>query len=201
MIPEFGKIIGRGNTRICYLNPNNPKTCFKISSRKSSKETVREINFFNFLKQKGIYTSYLPQFFRSFSNHEIIGYEVELFWSKDGSSSTVLEFLKTASDSQIKDLETHLRLLKQELIEKNIIISDLATGNMAIRLNHDGKIERLVIIDGFGSGEMIPIARFLPFLGKQKIERKWKKFISRYQNDKNLFKKHSVIINNLDEQP
>lgn len=189
MIPEFGEIIGRGNTRICCLNPNNPNTCFKISTKKNSKETIREINFFHLLQRKGISTEYLPTFFSSFSNKEIVGYEVELFWSTDGSSTTVLEFLKTATDSQINDLEKHLQLLKQELLRKNIIISDLAPGNMAIRLNRAGEIERLVIIDGFGSGEMIPVAFYIPFFGKRKIERKWKKFITRYQHDKDLFAK------------
>ena len=37
MIPRLGQIIGKGNSKICYLNPNNPLTCFKISKKEKCK--------------------------------------------------------------------------------------------------------------------------------------------------------------------
>ena len=184
MRPDFGKIIGKGNSKICYLNPNNPKTCFKASLRNNCKEILREIEFFHFLQRRNIESMYLPKYYGSFQDEEIVGYEVELFWAQDGSAMTVLEFLKIATPSQICDLEKNLDNLKNELLQKNIVFSDLAPGNLALRLDADGSITQLVMIDGFGSTEFIPISKYFTFFGRSKIQRRWKKFLSRYEIDK-----------------
>ena len=109
---------------------------------------------------------------------------MELFWAQDGSAMTVLEFLKIATPSQICDLEKNLDNLKNELLLKNIVFSDLAPGNLALRLDADGSITQLVMIDGFGSTEFIPISKYFSFFGRSKIQRRWKKFLSRYEIDK-----------------
>ena len=127
---------------------------------------------------------YLPKYYGSFQDEEIVGYEVELFWAQDGSAMTVLEFLKIATPSQICDLEKNLDNLKNELLQKNIVFSDLAPGNLALRLDADGSITQLVMIDGFGSTEFIPISKYFTFFGRSKIQRRWKKFLSRYEIDK-----------------
>lgn len=101
---------------------------------------------------------------------------------------TVLQFLTVASDQQIQDLENELEKLKNELFRLNIIVSDLAPSNIAIQLDQFGKITRMVIIDGIGSSELIPIAKLIHLFGKLKLNREWTKFLSRYKYFKNAFK-------------
>lgn len=184
MIPRLGQIIGKGNSKICYLNPNNPLTCFKISKKEKCKEIKRDITFFTSINKKKILSKYLPKYYGSFEDSRFIGYEQELFWNKEGTAMTVLQFLTV----QIQDLENELEKLKNELFRLNIIVSDLAPSNIAIQLDQFGKITRMVIIDGIGSSELIPIAKLIPLFGKLKLNREWTKFLSRYKYFKNAFK-------------
>lgn len=188
MIPRLGQIIGKGNSKICHLNPNNPLTCFKISKKEKCKEIKRDITFFTSINKKKILSKYLPKYYGSFEDSRFIGYEQELFWNKEGTAMTVLQFLTVASDQQIQDLENELEKLKNELFRLNIIVSDLAPSNIAIKLDQFGKITRMVIIDGIGSSELIPIAKLIPLFGKLKLNREWTKFLSRYKYFKNAFK-------------
>ena len=130
----------------------------------------------------------MPKYYGSFEDSRFIGYEQELFWNKEGTAMTVLQFLTVASDQQIQDLENELEKLKNELFRLNIIVSDLAPSNIAIQLDQFGKITRMVIIDGLGSAELIPIAKLIPLFGKLKLNREWTKFLSRYKYFKNAFK-------------
>lgn len=60
---SFGKVIGRGMERICYANPNNPKTCFKVSRLGHDVQSRREIHYFNFLKKRNISADFLPTYY------------------------------------------------------------------------------------------------------------------------------------------
>ena len=59
----FGKVIGRGMERICYANPNNPKTCFKVSRLGHDIQSRREIHYFDFLKKRNISADFLPEYY------------------------------------------------------------------------------------------------------------------------------------------
>ena len=86
------------------------------------------------------------------------------------------DFIETASISQLEELKNFLHLLFLELRSKNIIICDLHAGNMMIYCNKEGKLKRLIVIDGFGSPEAIPLAKYIPFFGRRKKDRQWEKF-------------------------
>ena len=86
------------------------------------------------------------------------------------------DFLETASTSQLAELNRFLQLLFLELRSKNIIICDLHAGNMMVYCNKEGKLKRLIVIDGFGSPEAIPLAKYIPFFGRRKMDRQWEKF-------------------------
>ena len=182
-VPIFGEVLGKGAEKVCYANPYNPLTCYKVSTKYHAKATKREISFFIRLEQNAIHSSFLPKFYGFFENSDFVGYEQERFKNADGTSLPVLDFIPIATEEQINELNQFLKKLKQELITKNLIISDLAPRNLALQLSKSGKIVRLVIIDGFGSPEFIPIAEYFKFFGEKKIERQWKKFEIRYQKD------------------
>lgn len=58
----------------------------------------------------------------------------------------------------------------------HIIISDLHAGNMMIYCDEAGNIKRLIVVDGFGSPEAIPLAKYFRYFGRKKIDRQWAKF-------------------------
>ena len=49
----LGPILAAGTERVCVQNLANPFSCFKLGKFGPCKQTVREVEYFNFLKKKG----------------------------------------------------------------------------------------------------------------------------------------------------
>lgn len=160
----FGPVVATGAERICVRNLNNQFSCFKISKKIHSKETRREIKYFKFLKRKGVTSSFIPAFISDFETEEEIIIEQELIADhpeQDLFAFRVEEFVADASGRQLMELEKLFQELYTELKDKNVIISDLHAGNMMIYCDKAGNIKRLIVVDGFGSPEAIPLASTL----------------------------------------
>lgn len=175
----FGPVVATGAERICVRNLNNEFSCFKISKKIHSKETRREIKYFKFLKKRGISSSFIPSFISDFETKDEVIIEQELIADHPEQNLfafRVEEFVADASDNQLTKMEKLFRELYTELKEKNIIISDLHAGNMMIYCDEAGNIKRLIVVDGFGSPEAIPLAKYFRYFGRKKIDRQWAKF-------------------------
>ena len=182
---NLGKIIGKGTERICYENLDNPETCLKISDKNNCVQTIREIRYFKFLAKKGIHPSFLPKFYRSFETPDKIGFEQEYLKSTNEFQAVSLKtYIRESDFYQLQQVEQSLNEIKALMIQFNVIISDLRTGNTLLLVNKQRKILRLIFIDGFGSPEFIPLPIYCPFFGKLKIERQWKKFMKKYNEEK-----------------
>ena len=111
--------------------------------------------------------------------------EQELFVSDDSTRAMLLgDYVKQASKAEIAQLELKLKEIKNEMIQKNIIISDIRPANMMVLEKSNEGLKRIVFLDGFGSPEFIPLPIYCPYFGKKKIERQWKKFCRYYYNEK-----------------
>lgn len=182
---SFGEVIGRGMERICYANPNNPFTCFKVSKIGHDLQTRREIRYFEFLKKHHIEADFLPKYFGFIKTDKYLIIEQELFVSDEQyQAQLVNHFLQQATNEEIAKLEEKFRKIKAEMIEKNIIISDIRPANILVLSKIGIGIQRVVFLDGFGSPEFIPLPIYCPFFGKKKIERQWEKFKHHYYNAK-----------------
>ena len=174
------ELIGQGTERVCYKHPNNPSRCIKISKKSQSKQTKREIKYLNYLKAKGVSFSHIPEFYNVIETQDSIGMEVELVSNFDGSRAlNIRHYVEENHTSEdITQLKLALKELKDNLIENNIIPCDLLMSNLLVtRLHHGIKV---VLIDGFGTADAIPLANYVKFVGNRKIERKWSKFIDKF---------------------
>lgn len=185
MAPKLGKIIGSGTERVCYENPANPNTCLKVSKKDHSIQTVREIKYFKFLQKKKIQASFLPKFYGSYVDDKYVIIEQE-YLRPDSETETVLlrAYIRGASQEDFIQLEQKLQEVKNEIMRLNVIISDIRTGNILLFVNRNKVVTRIVFLDGFGSPEFIPLPMYCPYFGKLKIERQWKKFMKRYNEEK-----------------
>lgn len=168
----FGPVVATGAERICVRNLNNEFSCFKISKKIHSKETRREIKYFKFLKKRGISSSFIPSFISDFETKDEVIIEQELIADHPEQNLfafRVEEFVADASDNQLTKLEKLFRELYTELKEKNIIISDLHAGNMMIYCDETGNIKRLIVVDGLGSPEAIPLAKYFRYFGGKRL--------------------------------
>lgn len=183
---RFGKLIGYGTERQCYENLDNSETCLKVSNLSACAQTRREIKYFQFLSKKGVHPSFLPKFYGSFTLANQIGFEQEYLRSTDTLRAVTLkQYILETDEEQFLEIEHFLENIKKEMIRFNVIISDMRTGNTLILIDNKQKIKRMVFVDGFGSPEFIPLPIYCPFFGRLKIERQWKKFMKKYQAEKN----------------
>ncbi len=182
----LGKVVGEGTERICYENLSNSKTCFKVSHISSCKQTRREIRYLYQLVKQGNYPDFFPKFYGEFTTKHFVGIEQEyLKDSPDTIAISIRDYLKSASEKQIKDLEARLSELKAELLSENIIVNDMRPCNTFLLLHRgQSSIYRIVFIDGFGPPELIPISAYIPVLGRKKILRQWSKFQKKFDEEK-----------------
>lgn len=175
--------LGRGSNKIVYCHKEHPDRCLKICLKNKATTTIKEIEYFKFLKKRQIQASFIPEFYGAFEGDNYIGLEQESFTDKqNGGQYDSVRFLSDCICDPASNLEEIMQMLdalKNEMIQSNVIVSDLHGRNIFRIVK--GQCIRLVIIDGYGSPEAFPLPQYFRFLGKMKIERQWKKLMRRLQ--------------------
>lgn len=193
----IGKEIGCGSERKCYIKALDPCRCLKISKRQNSDQTIREIKYFEFLQKRGIEASFIPKFYGAFETDDCIGYEQECFLIKEngGIYDDVLPFDRyiLSKPNEIEKIKIELMALKSEMVNKNIICSDLSASNV-LKVSGDEKNNKIVVIDGYGPSELLPLCQYVKFLGKIKLERQWNKFERRIR--KHFSEAEAIVAQN-----
>ncbi len=173
-ISDFDRYFSRGTDKVCYISEKFPGKLLKISPLAKANQMIREIQYFEYLTTKGISPSFMPKFFGRCSDKENIGFVQELLVGNNIKS--LIDIVRRYYLTDLAKVEDALMALKNEMLEKNIIVLDLHGANII------GDIEtlKLWIIDGYGTPEFIPLPKYFRFFGRMKIERQWKKFVYRY---------------------
>lgn len=131
------------------------------------------------MQKRGIEASFIPKFYGAFETDDCIGYEQECFLIKEngGIYDDVLPFDRyiLSKPNEIEKIKIELMALKSEMVNKNIICSDLSASNV-LKVSGDEKNNKIVVIDGYGPSELLPLCQYVKFLGKMKLERQWNKF-------------------------
>lgn len=175
--------LGTGGERLTCFSPLFPEGCVKLSSRYCCPQTVREVDYLNYLKKKGVTASFMPKFLGSLSSPSYVGLAVEAVLPTPeqrvwGLGSYLVE-IGAAEESVWTRLEDAIRATKREMHARGVVVSDIGTNNMFI-LEKTGQL-RIVIIDGYYIPEHIPTAKYIPWFRNLKINRQWAKFARRYQ--------------------
>ncbi len=170
-------LLGIGTERSCYLSPTEKGSIIKLSPAGHSKQTRREIAYFRFLQHNGVPFLHIPQFKGEISLAGFVGFKQEAVLDDTGRASKLLwEFIREDHPSK-EDLYVLLNDLYQYLLRYNILLCDLHPANIMVQ-RRAGRT-RLVLIDGLGSMNGVPIYQYIPWLGRKQIARRWNRFIKR----------------------
>ena len=165
-------LLGRGIERACYRDPVDPERCFKVSEKTSCRQTRRDIVFFERLARLGIESSYVPKYLGAFETETKIGFFQECF-ARPGVRP-LSEFMAQCSREALLRTDLALWEMRGELIEKNIVAIDVHPDNILVVPTGPTDADfRLVLIDGYGTPEFIPIPYWFRALGRRKIDRYW----------------------------
>lgn len=191
--------ISKGLHRKCYHHPTNPDQCIKVNYNDGAEqETNREIAYYKHLIKRNISWDALAKYYGPVQTNFGEGHLFELIRNYDGKTSTPLETY--LADQQLTqqyydELIDLLKALKTVLLNNRIITMTIKSKNILFQHISEQK-SRLVIIDNIGNSTFIPIANYVPYFAKAKIERTWHRFL------KSLIKENpnnNLIKNLVDE--
>ena len=178
--------IGKGVARSCYEHPNNPNQCIKIVRPNGSlKHEAREIRYYKHLQKSDISWEHISRFIKTEQTSLGHGVVFDLIRDEDGEISKPIDFyLRQNTRNLNKIIVDGLEELKCYLTDQNIVFKDLTALNILLQKKSNNEF-KLVIIDGIGHSEFIPIC-YIPYFGKKKIKRTWnrnlKRWFSMYDN-------------------
>ena len=169
--------VGRGDERVCYENPNDPMRCVKGSRKEKCKQSKREIRYFQYLVKRDVPFIHIPEFYGVVETDTLIGIDQQLIKSPSGDQPLdIRHYLKLQlSKAEQEEFWQALAELKGYLLKYNVIPCDLVMSNILIVKEKDGI--RSVMVDGFGATEFLGLSNYFRYIGRKKIERKWKRFI------------------------
>lgn len=171
------RLLGVGSEKRCYLHPEDRTKCLKVSTKRYSRQVMMELEYFRFLVRRGWTTPVVPKFLGEFESENCIGFYQEAFLEEDGWMS--LSKAYGMPEFPRSEIRRGLQHFVDEIIRENIVIQDLQTNNIFIRVGGDGRVVRVVGVDGYGLKEFLPLAKYVRFFGRLKFIRKWEHFLER----------------------
>lgn len=170
--------IGQGAERVCYRNPENPYRCVKVSKKSQSKQTRRELKYYRYLARRQVSYAHIPEFYSKVDEGDYLGLETEFVCNHDGSIAPNISYYlrQPLSANEVDDFYQAIEELKQYLIANNIVPCDLVLSNFLVTRQPDGI--KVMMVDGLGGAELFPVSNYISYFGRQKIERKWRKFMT-----------------------
>ncbi|MCX8649192.1 hypothetical protein J3U21_02435 [Gilliamella sp. B2776] len=172
--------ISQGLHRKCYHHPKDANQCIKVNYNEGAEEeTNREIAYYKHLIKRNISFDALAKYYGPVSTNYGKGHIFELVRDYNGKTATPLEqYLadNLLTEKYFDSLVMGLKELKSALLKDRIITMTIKSKNILFQhLNETNS--RLIIIDNIGNSTFIPIANYLPYFAKSKIERTWQRFL------------------------
>jgi len=191
-------IFAEGGRRVCYVHPDDPDKCVKVLSARGNPRTRRkkavwykkmrplscfddnkgELKDFRDFERRGEGVwEFFPRCYGMQETNRGDGIVTDLIRDEGGIISiTVKQYLK--AQGQTPELLTALDRFFDLMMNYRIITRDILHHNLVIQRRDNGV--RIVMIDGFGSSEMIPFSSWIQSVARKKVARKIARFKTRY---------------------
>ena len=167
--------IGQGTYQKCYVHPNNDNLCLKIKRNvRSNKFRIdQEVQYYKKIQKKFASLPFLSKYHGEENTNFGVATVYDLI--KDETTNNVslsmYDYLTMKNSPFSDDLfVSEMKKLKKKLIEHKILIRDLTAKNICCKILKNNKIE-LIIIDGVGHRDFIPLVEWFRFFTKRKMDK------------------------------
>ncbi|MGC1472421.1 MAG: YrbL family protein [Psychroserpens sp.] len=182
----------------CYQHPENPNLCVKVVKNEATAPTVNrhdnEIKYYKKLNKRNS-KRYKYQFYSKLiatkSTNLGVGQVFEIVRDDitNDISKTLEYYLLNLTESITLDkLKSSFKILVDLMVKHRIIVTDLRPQNICCKIKQDGEIE-MVLIDGLGHRDFIPLVDWFSFFSKKKIYRRLDKYKMRDLEEQRRFLK------------
>ena len=183
-----------GGTRRCYVHPEDETLCVKVLRPDRTPEARRavaggwrrfkalasfddqrkETKAYRHLKRRGqLDYTHVPRCYGSVDTDQGVGIVTALFRDCDGGYPENLEELLPRGMTNA--LEQAIGEFKLWLRRERFLTRDLLPHNIIAVADRPDRY-RLVVVDGIGNSEFIPLSHWFKFCARMKVERKIRKF-------------------------
>ena len=159
----------------------------KFRRLKDFDENYEDDNFYKNVKHE--WFDFIPKSYGLVETNLGIGFMTENILNDDGTQTISLEkYISAHTNDKGNYIEANkvkcaLYDLFYNILQTNFISRELKEFNIVVKKLTNGEL-KLYIIDGFGDQEFIPLSKYIPFVGRNKIFRQF----NRFKN--NLLKKY-----------
>lgn len=130
---EEHHLISQGEDRRCYVHPEAPDKCIKVTFSQNPVQSQKEAAYYQHLIRRKVSFRRLSRFYGRIPTNNGKGFVFELIRDCDGSiSETLLHYLRMDSEL-LPRIRQDLFHLKNYLVEEGINIRDLKADNFAYR--------------------------------------------------------------------
>lgn len=175
-------LIGHGRDRACYHHPDEADKCIKISIVKNDKQSRREPKYYTKLQADNINWGAIAEYRGKINTNLGEGLVFDLVKDFDGSTSKAITYYLLHGLISQEQLSRVLEGIKKYVFKYNIISRDISANNLLYRRETETE-GKLIIIDGLGNAELIPLSNYFKYLAHKKITRKWCYLIMKMRKD------------------
>ncbi len=174
-------LISRGDNRSCYVHPENSQRCIKVLHADTpAKVNRREQKYYEVLQKRGISWDRLAHYYGIEQTDQGPGLVFELVRDCDGSISKTVDFyLKLNDEKTNNDIVNQIELLKQYFLTEAIVFRDLIMLNLLMKKEAEQQYH-LIVIDGVGHNDALPLCNFSRTVAERKIKRIWNRKMSKW---------------------
>ena len=170
-------LLGKGSSRLCYLHPKDPGKCIKITYSRNLDIEKQELKHYRLYRRRGISWDMLAKTYGPVETNKGQGVIFSLARDFDGTISRTLD--QYLSDEKLtpsaKELSELFDKFRNYMLTERIVVRELKSDNIVLqRLSPDHA--RLILIDGLGNNQFLPIANYMSTFAKRVIKRKWQSF-------------------------
>lgn len=165
---------GKGGLQKCYTHPDNDNICLKINIEKncSDPRVGREIEYYKKIQKKSQIPFIAKYYGEILTNLGVASmYDLIRDETTNKISLSLYDYLKMKNSPFSDELfVAELEKLKTKLIKNKIIVRDLTGRNICCKILKNNSIE-LIVIDGVGHRDFIPLVEFSQVFAKRKMNK------------------------------
>ncbi len=167
-------LISQGKNRKCYQHPLDDRRCIKVLHEHSPIKTqLRETRYFKHLSKRKVDWHMVTPLLELVPTNRGLGAVFELVRDFNGNISKTLDYYLKLNDAKLDAFAIReIEHLKNYLWREGIIFRDLNPLN--ILLQDLGESDyRLMVVDGIGHNDFLPLCNYSLHLSRNKIMRTW----------------------------
>lgn len=180
-------LINQGTVRACYHHPENSRLVIKVptGSKKDRKQANSiELKGYQALMREHSDLSCISRCYGIEATNFGDGLVCDCIYDSNGCvSKSILDLIQSDSPPDFSYIKNVVKTFTAYLMENSIYIFDLNMKNIVMQQQADGTYKPIIIDvkGGYEVKEFIPISKYIPYFGREKLQRRCRQLLERVE--------------------